>query len=88
MFLIYYNIRSFNNRPIFICYRAKIFLEDGHLTIAAQSNKNLTLKTSGAKAGIYLKADTPLTEDHLPKLSSGLGGVTAEEALARGIFLV
>ena len=42
------------------------------------------MKTSGAQAGIYLKADTPLTEDHLPKLSSALGGVSAEEALARG----
>ena len=65
-------------------FRAKIILEDGHLTIAAQTNKNLTLKTTGGQAGIYLKADTPFTEDHLPKLSSGLGGVSAEEALARG----
>ena len=86
--IIHYHTRLFNCRSLFIYYRAKIFLEDGHLTIAAQSNKNLTLKTSGTKAGIYLKADTPLTEDHLPKLSSGLGGVTAEEAIARGIFLI
>ena len=65
-------------------YRAKIFLEDGHLTIAAQTNKNLTLKTTGTQGGIYLKADTPFTEDHLPKISSALGGVSAEEALSRG----
>ena len=48
------------------------------------SNKNLTLKTTGTEGGIYLKADTPFTEDHLPKISSALGGVSAEEALSRG----
>ena len=68
---------------IFI-YRTKIFLEDGHLTIAAQTNKNLTLKTTGSKAGIYIKADTPLTEDHLPKLSSALGGLSDIEKLNIG----
>ena len=62
-------------------FRSIIILEDGHLTIAAQRNKNLTLMTSGAHARINFLADTPLV---LPEGSSAIGGLSAEEALARG----
>ena len=47
-------------------------------------NKNLTFQTTGNQAQIRFEADTPLI---LPKGSSAIGGVSAEEALARGISM-
>ena len=68
---------------IIFCCRSIIFLEDGHLTIAAQTNKNLTLMTTGSEAKINLLADN-VASVILPDGSSSFGGASSEEALARG----
>ena len=78
-------IRNVYIHVIYLLSRSVIFLEDGHLTISAQRNKNLTFQTTGNQAQIRFEADTPLI---LPKGSSAIGGVSAEESLARGTTLL
>ena len=57
-------------------------MEDGHLTISAQRNKNLTFLLSGDNAHLNFNTLTPLV---LPKGSSVDGGLSNEESAARGM---